>query len=84
LPSRPTLTLIGKPDCHLCDVMAAVIQTAAGDRIVLVKEDVRSRPEWSQYRFDIPILLFCDQEIARHRITEAELTQKLAALGFQL
>lgn len=79
-----TLTLLSKPDCHLCHVMADVVHAVLGERIVLVLEDVRSRPEWSGYRQEIPVLLWEGREVVRHRATEGELREKLAALGFPL
>jgi hypothetical protein len=82
--SHPTLTLVGKPDCHLCDVMAAVVAQVVGDRVGITKEDVRAKPEWARYRLEIPVLLWGDTEVARHRTTESDLRQKLAALGFEL
>ena len=77
-----TLTLLGKPDCHLCHVMeeeiAPVLATLG---IALEVRDVRDDPEMlRRYRFEIPVLLADGVEIARHRITRAELAAKLDGL----
>lgn len=77
-----TLTLVGKPDCHLCHVMADVVRRVIADGIPLREADVRENPEWHRlYRHDIPVLLWEGAEIARHRIGEQELREKLAGLG---
>jgi Glutaredoxin-like domain (DUF836) len=81
---RPALTILGKPDCHLCHVMADVVRAVVGDRATLTMEDVRAKPEWQVYRYEIPVLFLGEQEIARHRITEGELKQRLAAAGLPL
>jgi len=50
--------------------------------VALVVRDVREDPELlRRYRHDIPVLLAGDVELARHRITRAELLARLDALG---
>ena len=73
------LTLIGKPECHLCDEMRKVVESALrGSRLPLVELDVRDHPELEKkYVFEIPVLLFQGQEVARYRVTEAELRERL-------
>jgi hypothetical protein len=78
---RPVLTLIGKPDCHLCHVMAAIVRDALGDRVELVEADVRTRPEWAGYLMEIPVLLLGEQEVARHRTTHDGIRRRLKELG---
>ena len=76
------LTLLGKPDCHLCHEMAAVVRRVLGDGALLEEADVRSNPEWDRlYRREIPVLLWDGREIARHRTDEAALRETLAGLG---
>lgn len=76
------LTLLGKPDCHLCHQMRAVVEkVVAGTDAVLVEEDVRSDPGWQRYRLEIPVLLLDGDELARHRIGEDDLRLLLAARG---
>lgn len=49
----------------------------------VVERDVREDPETKRrYLKDIPVLLLGDQEVARHRVSEAELLERLMRLGF--
>jgi hypothetical protein len=75
----PRLTLLGKPDCHLCHEMRAlVLRVLAARGGALIERDVREDPELERrYRHEIPVLLLGDRELARHRITEAELVEQL-------
>jgi hypothetical protein len=77
------LTVLGKPDCHLCHVMADVARrAAAGLHATVVERDVRDDPDLhARYRNDIPVLLVDGREAARHRVTEAELRARLLELG---
>ena len=78
-----TVTLLGKPDCHLCHVMEEVVAPVLAARgIRLVVRDVREDAHLlRRYRNDIPVLLEGDVELARHSITPDELLARLAALG---
>jgi hypothetical protein len=81
----PRLTLLGKPDCHLCHEMAEVVNRVIGARASLEEKDVRSDAEWQRlYRYEIPVLLWDGQEIVRHRVDDAELRRRLQQLGFPL
>jgi Glutaredoxin-like domain (DUF836) len=75
-------TLLGKPDCHLCHAMREVAgRVLEGRGASLEFKDVRDDPEAERrYRYDIPVLLLGQREIARHRVTEAELRRRLDAL----
>jgi hypothetical protein len=77
------LTLIGKPDCHLCHEMASVVRKVIGPEVELVEADVRSDPEWLRlYRREIPVLLAGDgRELARHRVDEPAFREILAGLN---
>ena len=77
------MTLLGKPDCHLCHVMEdAVAPVLAARGIRLVVRDVREDVELlRRYRNDIPVLLEGEVELARHRVTPDDLVARLAALG---
>jgi hypothetical protein len=76
------LTLLGKPGCHLCHVMEEEIAPLLAERGVrLVVRDVGEDPELlRRYRFEIPVLLEGDVELARHRVTRAELAARLDGL----
>ena len=82
-PAPPVLTVLGKPDCHLCHVMADAVRGAiAGLRATLVERDVREDPEaFARYRYDIPVLLLDGRELARHRVQAEDLRAQLLSLG---
>jgi hypothetical protein len=82
-PAPAVLTVLGKPDCHLCHVMADAVRAAIGGlHATLVERDVREDPEtFARYRDEIPVLLFEGRELARHRVRAAELRSTLLALG---
>ena len=77
------LTVLGKPDCHLCHVMADVARrTAARLHAIVVERDVRDDPGLhAVYKDDIPVLLVGTDEVVRHRVTEADLRTLLLARG---
>src|SRR6185503_9531000 len=68
------LTVLGKPDCHLCHVMADVARRAAAAfHAAVVERDVREDAGlFARYRHDIPVLLYEGNELFRHRVSEAE------------
>ena len=78
-----TLLLIGKPGCHLCEVMRDVVSPVAAELgLALVERDVRSDPEMDAlYRNDIPVLLLGGREVARHRVSAADLRTRLRSLS---
>ena len=80
------LTLLGKPDCHLCHVLAEVARrAAAGLSATIVEKDVREDPAlYARYGHDIPVLLLDGQEVVRHRANERELRARLMALGVRV
>jgi hypothetical protein len=76
-PARPTpsvrLTLIGKPDCHLCDVAHDVVGRVADelgqDRVVVEQYSILDDPAlYERYWEQIPVLLVNDVEHAHWRI----------------
>lgn len=73
------LVLIGKPGCHLCEVMHAVVAPVAAELgLSLAERDVRSDPELNaRYGHDIPVLLLGGREVARHRVSAADLRARL-------
>ena len=77
------LLLVGKPGCHLCDVMRDVVSPVAAELgLALVERDVRSDPEMDAlYRNDIPVLLLGGREVARHRVSAEDLRARLREMG---
>lgn len=77
------MTLLGKPDCHLCHEMRQVVERVLVDyRGSLVERDVREDSEWRRrYLWEIPVLLLGEHELARHKISEAELRERLERIG---
>lgn len=72
------LTLLGKPGCHLCHEMRQVVERVLADYgASLVEQDVRDDLHWRRYLWEIPVLLLGEQELARHRVSEAELRNRL-------
>jgi glutaredoxin len=75
-----TLEIFGKPGCHLCE---AVIQAAMRVRerhafeLVLRNIEADAYEFHAQYRELIPVVLLNGREIARYRISEAELIRAL-------
>jgi glutaredoxin len=69
------VTLYTKPGCHLCDAAAQVIgQVGRRVELRLIKRNILDDPEdFRRYQFEIPVIFLGDKEIARHRITVAEL-----------
>ncbi len=79
------MTLVGKPDCHLCHVMEETVGPVLAARgIRLVVRDVREDPDLlRRYRNDIPVLMEGDVELARHRVTPEELLVRLGESGIK-
>ncbi len=83
MASSRRLSLVGKPDCHLCHEMRAVVVGVVGGDVV-TDVDVRADEDLERrYLFEIPVLLWGDIEIARHRVTAAELRRRLRELGWE-
>jgi len=74
-----TLTLYTRPGCHLCDEMKVVLQRVGTQLSFALEEvDISLNVMLTQrYGHDIPVLVVDGIEIARHRIGEAKLMQRL-------
>ena len=75
-----TLTLYSKPGCHLCEEVRALVDELQPLYDFAVEEtDITRDPDlFARYRYEIPVLLKDGREIARGRVTEAELLNILA------
>ena len=80
--TRAPLVLVGKPGCHLCEVMFGVAAPVAVEMgLALVERDLRSDPELDAlYRHDIPVLLLDGREVARHRVSAEDLRARLLGM----
>jgi glutaredoxin len=80
-PADRTVTLIGKPDCHLCDDARAVVEKVAADLGCAVEERDITRDEelhrayWEQ----IPVVLVDGAQHDFWRVDEARLRKALGA-----
>ena len=74
-----TLTLYSKPGCHLCeDVRTLLDELQPQYRFRIVEIDITSDAAlFNRYRYDIPVLMRNGEEIARGRITDRELIERL-------
>jgi hypothetical protein len=59
-----------------------VERVLSGQDGALIERDVSEDPELERYRLEIPVLLLGAQEVARHRVTEAALRERLVRAGF--
>lgn len=77
------LVLIGRPGCHLCDDMRAVVEAVAQPLGFALREvDLTQDPELeARHAFEIPVLLRGERELCRHRVTAGELRAALRAAG---
>ena len=72
-----TLTLIGKPDCHLCDVASDVIDAvvaelpdAAAEQIEIVEASIQDDPAlYAQWWEKIPVVLIDGQLHGHWRVS---------------
>jgi thiol-disulfide isomerase/thioredoxin len=77
-----SLTIYGRPWCHLCDEMAdAVAPIAARFGIRIEKVDVDSDPALeARFGLRIPVLAHGERELAEHRLDAAVLERYLLGL----
>ncbi len=78
------LTLITRHDCHLCEEMAAVIESVRGAvDFELEVRDVDADAELlAMYSAQVPVLLVDGRKAFKYRVTAAELTQRLRRRRF--
>ncbi|WP_309127552.1 glutaredoxin family protein [Microbacterium sp.] len=80
-----TLTLIGKPDCHLCDVASEVVDAviaelpdAAADGIEVVERSIADDPALYELWWEkIPVVLIDDRLHAHWRVSPERLRSAL-------
>lgn len=82
-----TLTLIGKPDCHLCDVASEIIDSvvaelpdAAAERIEIVEASIQDDPALFDLWWEkIPVVLIDGELHAHWRLSAERLKSALEA-----
>ncbi len=82
-----TLTLIGKPDCHLCDVASDIIDAvvaelpdAAAERIEIVEASIQDDPALYELWWEkIPVVLIDGDLHAHWRLSADRLREALEA-----
>lgn len=80
--TRVTLTLIGKPDCHLCDDARKVVWQVQSQLPQLVVEEVslEDNPLWDElYGELIPVVLLNGVQHAHWKIDSDSLRQAVEA-----
>ena len=78
----PRLTLLGKPDCHLCDDARAVVEGVLADHpeVEFEERSILDDPELLEaYVEEIPVVLIDDRVHTIWRVDEARLRTALSA-----
>lgn len=82
-----TLSIVGKPDCHLCDDAKNVIDSVVKNFPEVVVEEVfvADNPLWSDiYGERIPVVLINGIEHTQWRVDAAALTEALREVQAKL
>ena len=82
--SRPaTVTLYGRPGCHLCDEARVVLERIRADIPFELRElDIeRDDALFRAYLERIPVVAMDGEEVYEYRVDEAELRARLARVG---
>ncbi|MDZ8171731.1 glutaredoxin family protein [Microbacterium xanthum] len=78
-----TITLIGKPDCHLCDVAREIVELVASEHpqgeVVVVERSIHDDAAlFAQWWEKIPVVLVDDRFHAHWRVSADRLRATLA------
>lgn len=81
-----TLTIISKPDCHLCDVAREVVETVLAelpdDAVEVDERSIADDPELhARWWEKIPVILIDDELHAHWRVSPDRLRSALAAVS---
>ncbi len=73
------VTLYSKPGCHLCDQAKEIIERVKRDRAFEfhIRNITDDASDFARFQFAIPVIEIDGQEIARYRLTEAQLRAEL-------
>jgi glutaredoxin len=79
----PTVTLYGRPGCHLCDDARAVLERVRAERPFDLREvDIESDDAlFRTYLERIPVVALDGEEVYDYRVDEADLRARLAPVG---
>jgi glutaredoxin len=79
----PTVTLYGRPGCHLCDDARAVLERVRAERPFDLREvDIESDDAlFRTYLERIPVVALDGEEVYDYRVDEADLRARLATVG---
>ena len=79
------LTLLTRPNCHLCDQMKEIIwQTQQSFTFLLHELDITSRKDLeTKYGTEIPVLMYGTRVVARTRVTAKKLGEQLRRLKYE-
>ena len=72
------ITIMSKPDCHLCDVALQTVQKIIGRNVAVLIEEVDITQDLDlleKYRNDIPVVLIDGVEKFRHTVDPDKLAQ---------
>ena len=74
------ITLYTKPECGLCEEVEEVIAAVRSQHsFELERRNILDDlADYERYKHDIPVVLVDGREIARHRMTEAQLVEALS------
>ena len=69
------VTLLTKPGCHLCDAVEQVILSVLSSHgFNFIQRNILNDPDdFRRYGTEIPVVFVDGVEIARHRLTHAQL-----------
>jgi len=80
----PSVTLLGKPGCHLCDDARAVVEGVLADHpgVAFEEKSILDDPALlDAYAEEIPVVLIDDRVHTIWRVEEQRLRTALAAAG---
>lgn len=73
------IELLGKPDCHLCDVAEGIVQrVCARLNLAWEKVNIEDRPAlYDRFKEEIPVLLVDGRKLFKYRTSEPHLMVSL-------
>ena len=75
-----TLTLYTRLGCHLCEEAEATISAVGrGRKFRLIRRDIcEDAADYERYKHDVPVVMVDGVEVARHRMSAAQLIAALS------